>query len=123
MQAQLVDDLDVMIDQRSSPEHCVRFVVNRPWLASNHSWVWCVVGGLKKLCRFTKFGGLEKGWHRFLTQMRPASVVLTSVLDSIPFKALQFFRCVKRRLLLFSSESLNEFQELFHVFSTADAML
>ena len=51
--------------------------------------------------------------------MRPASVVLASVLDSILFKAFQFFRGVKRRLLLFTCESCNELHETFHVFSAA----
>ena len=83
-----MDGLFVMIDLRSSPEHCVRFVVN--WLLSalKHPLVWDVVGGSKKLCRSTKFGGLEKGWQRVLAQMRLASVVLASVFDSVPFKAL-----------------------------------
>ena len=43
-------NLVVMIDQRSSPEHFVRFVANWPLLALQHPWVWGVVGGSKKLC-------------------------------------------------------------------------
>ena len=41
-------------------------------------------------------------------QMRPALVVLAPVLYGIPFKALQFLRRMKRRLLRFACQSLKE---------------
>ena len=47
MEGQWVVNLVVMIDQRSSPEHFVRFVANWPLLALQHPWVWGVVDGLK----------------------------------------------------------------------------
>ncbi|QNJ31448.1 hypothetical protein SynPROS91_01067 [Synechococcus sp. PROS-9-1] len=42
--------------------------------------------------------------------MRPALVVLASVLDGIPFEALQLFRRMERGLLCFACQSLKESQ-------------
>ena len=55
--------------------------------------------------------------------MRLASVVFAPILDGIPFEALQLFRCVKRGLLLFSCQSLNELYETLHVVNVAGEIL
>ena len=40
--------------------------------------------------------------------MLPASVVLATVFNGVPFEAVQLFRGMERRLLSFACQSLNE---------------
>ena len=50
----------------------------------------------------------KKVWQVALTQMLPASVVLATVFNGVPFEAVQLFRGMERRLLSFACQSLNE---------------
>ena len=51
-----------------------------------------------------------------LTQLPPASVVLSAILDRIFFKALKLLRRVKRGLVCCTPQSLEESQKSFHAF-------
>ena len=55
--------------------------------------------------------------------MRPASVVLATVFNGVPFEAVQLFRGMERGLMCFACQSLNESQKTFHLVSLARAVL
>ena len=95
----ITDVLVIIIFQTSFPVRCVRFEVNDAVVAWMRPWIWAVVVDSKQLCWPTKFEDRKKWRQPVPTQRHLASVVLATILNGIPFEALQFLRCVKWGLL------------------------